>query len=109
VKLNTSNKVRKQPLKSRAASKSDSPSLSDPDDEFNKIAEKSSDENNPDGEEDLDVVGMNEQDALKLLDNEVWSFYLSHYLIELSTISLFRFPEILLASLTMMMALRWLV
>lgn len=71
MKSNTSNKVRKQLLKSRAPSESDSPSLSDPDDEFNKIAEESSDENNPDGEEDLDVAGMTEQDALNLLDDEV--------------------------------------
>ena len=82
VKSNTKNKVgKKQPPKPKP-SESDSSSLSDPDDEFNKAAKQSSDEDDPDGEEDLDVAGMTEQDALKLLDDEVRSFFLSHYLIE---------------------------
>ena len=82
-KSNTSNKAKKQPPKPRAASESDSSSLSDPDDEFNKVADDSSDEDDPDGEEDLDVAGMTEQDALKLLDDEVPSVPLSRHLIGL--------------------------
>ena len=77
VKANTTNKAGKnlkQPPKPKP-SESDSSSLSDPDDKFNKAAEKSSDEDDPDVEEDdLDVAGMTEQDALKLLDDEVQSF-----------------------------------
>ena len=75
MKPNTTNKVgKKQPPKPKP-SKSDSSSLSDPDNEFNKAAEKSSDEDDPDVEEDdLDVAGMTMQDALKLLDDEVQFF-----------------------------------
>jgi len=81
VKSNTTNKAKKQPPKPRAASiASESSSLSDPDNEFlNKAGEGSTDEDDPDGEEDLDVTGMTEQDAWKLLDDEVQSFL--HYLI----------------------------
>lgn len=58
----------------------ESSSLSDPDDDsLNKAGERSTDEDNPDGEENFDVTGMTEQDAWKLLDDEVQSFF--YYLI----------------------------
>lgn len=54
---------KKEPPKPRAASvNSDSSSLPDPDDKFHKADGKSMDEDNPDGEEDLDVTGMTEPD-----------------------------------------------
>jgi hypothetical protein len=102
VKANITNKAKKQPKKPRAASKSNSSSLSDPDGKAEKIAEESSDEDDPDGEDDLDVAGMTKQDAWKLLDDEV-----SIFIENKSTMSLFRLPEILLGSSMMMMVSRW--
>jgi hypothetical protein len=86
AKKNATTKTAKQPRKSRASSiESGSSSLSDPDDELTNAAQGgdgSAHEDNPDDEETLDVAGMTDKEAKKLLDDEVWPFiHSSLYLI----------------------------
>jgi hypothetical protein len=82
--------AQKKTIRSRAASAElDSSSLSDPDnDEFNLNADDASTaDDEPDDEELFNVTGsMSENEARKLLDNEVTVFLFSFYFYDYSTI-----------------------
>ena len=54
-----------------ASIQSNSSSLLDLDDELNEAGKGSTNEDDPNGDEDLDIAYMTEQEAWKLLEDEV--------------------------------------